>query len=420
MCIVLLLLRPCMFKFIISSTFPDFRKFIAARFCFIMALQMVHVGIGWYLYDLTGNPLALGWVGLSEVIPAISLALYAGHKVDISDKRTLLRNGMSLYGLSAAGLCILTYSFFSAELGAKWVELLIYFFIFCTGIFRAFTGPTFQAIVAQLVSRDKLPQAITISTTTWQVASVLGPVISGLIISLAGITWMFGLSLILILLAVMQVSGIPKLPVQHVDPAQRTWDSVRNGLRFVWRTREVFTAMSVDMFAVLFGGATALLPVFAKDILHVDATGMGLLKAAQGIGTILMLMHLSRHPLQRAQGKTMLYCVGLFGCCILVFAVSRNFWLSFLALLLSGVFDAVSMLVRSTILQLYVPDDMRGRVGSVNSMFINSSNELGQFESGIVARIMGTVPSVLFGGSMTILVVVIAWLKAPVLRKLNY
>jgi MFS family permease len=178
--------------------------------------------------------------------------------------------------------------------------------------------------------------------------------------------------------------------------------------------------MSVDMFAVLFGGATAMLPVFAKDILHVDATGMGLLKAAQGVGTILMLFYLTKKPLKNAQGKTMLYCVAMFGLCILVFAVSKNFWLSFAALLFSGVFDAVSMLVRSTIMQLYVPDDMRGRVGSVNSMFINSSNELGQFESGMAAKLLGTVPSVLFGGTMTIIVVLIAWVKAPTLRKLEY
>ncbi|MCU0387833.1 MAG: MFS transporter [Chitinophagaceae bacterium] len=391
-----------------------------ARFCFIMALQMVNIGIGWYLYELTGNPLALGWVGLSEVIPAISLALYAGHRVDISDKRTLLRNGMVFYWIAVAGLGLVTFSGDQFWLSSKTVELLIYFFIFCTGVFRAFTGPTFQAIVAQLVSRDKLPQAITLSTTAWQTASVAGPVLSGFIISKLGISWMFGLALTLVLFAIFRVNGISRLPVAHVNPGQRTWESVKNGLSFVWKTREVFGAMCVDMFAVLFGGATAMLPVFAKDILHVDATGMGMLKAAQGSGTILMLFYLTKYPLQHTQGKKMLYCVAMFGVCILVFALSKNFWLSFAALLFSGVFDAVSMLVRSTIMQLYVPDDMRGRVGSVNSMFINSSNELGQFESGIAARLLGTVPSVIFGGTMTLIVVLIAWLKAPSLRKLQY
>ncbi len=381
---------------------------------------MVNVGLGWFLYDLTGNPLALGWVGLSEVIPAISLALYAGHRVDRSDKRSFLRKGMTFYLFSVAGLAMVTFYGFREMASVKTIELLIYFFVFCTGVFRAFTGPTFQAIVAQLVTRETLPKAVTLSTTAWQMASVMGPVLSGILIAKLGISWMFGLSLSMVVFAIFMVNKIPKLPIQHVNLEQRTWESVKTGLRFVWGTREVLGAMSVDMFAVLFGGATAMLPVFAKDILHVDATGMGLLKAAQGMGTILMLLWLGRYPLKSSQGKTMLYCVGLFGLCILVFAISKNFWLSFAALFFGGIFDSVSMLVRSTIMQLYVPDEMRGRVSSVNSMFINSSNELGQFESGMAARLLGTVPSVLFGGTMTILVVVIAWFKAPTLRKLRY
>lgn len=404
----------------VFKSFPVFKYFITARFCFIMALQMVNVGLGWFLYDLTGNPLALGWVGLSEVIPAISLALYAGHRVDRSDKRSFLRKGMTFYLFSVAGLAMVTFYGFREMASVKTIELLIYFFVFCTGVFRAFTGPTFQAIVAQLVTRETLPKAVTLSTTAWQMASVMGPVLSGILIAKLGISWMFGLSLSMVVFAIFMVNKIPKLPIQHVNLEQRTWESVKTGLRFVWGTREVLGAMSVDMFAVLFGGATAMLPVFAKDILHVDATGMGLLKAAQGMGTILMLLWLGRYPLKSSQGKTMLYCVGLFGLCILVFAISKNFWLSFAALFFGGIFDSVSMLVRSTIMQLYVPDEMRGRVSSVNSMFINSSNELGQFESGMAARLLGTVPSVLFGGTMTILVVVIAWFKAPTLRKLRY
>lgn len=381
---------------------------------------MVNIAVGWYLYELTGNPLALGWVGLSEVIPAISLALYAGHRVDLSDKRTLLRNGMIMYLLSVAGLAFVTTILFKSWVGIKAVELSIYFFIFCTGIFRAFTGPTFQAIVAQLVERVDLPKAITVSTTSWQMASVTGPVLAGLIIAKLGLSYMFGMAIVLVIMAISLIHQLPKLLVQHTAVGQKTWASVKEGLRFVWRTREVLGAMSVDMFAVLFGGATAMLPVYAKDILHVDATGIGLLKAAQGIGTILMLLILNKYPLKTQQGKTMLYAVAMFGLCILIFAVSRNLWLSFAALFFSGLFDAISMLVRSTILQLYVPDGMRGRVSSVNSMFINSSNELGQFESGIAARLLGTVPSVVFGGSMTLIVVFIAWFKAPTLRKLTY
>lgn len=404
----------------IFSRYPRFRFFIGARFGFIMALQMVNIAVGWYLYELTGNPLALGWVGLSEVIPAISLALYAGHRVDLSNKKKLLRNGMSMYLLAVSGLAIVTSIMFKTWAGPKAVELSIYFFIFCTGVFRAFTGPTFQAIVAQLVERIDLPKAITVSTTAWQAASVIGPVVAGIIIAKFGLSYMFGFAVFLVITAILLIHQLPDLPVQHGSVGQRTWESVKEGLRFVWRTREVLGAMSVDMFAVLFGGATAMLPVFAKDILHVDATGIGLLKAAQGVGTILMLLLLNKYPLTKNQGKIMLRSVAMFGMCILVFAISKSFWLSFAALFFSGIFDAISMLVRSTILQLYVPDGMRGRVSSVNSMFINSSNELGQFESGMAARLMGTVPSVIFGGSMTLVVVAIAWWKAPSLRKLTY
>ena len=400
--------------------YPAFRFFIVARLLFIMALQMINVGVGWFLYELTGNPLALGWVGLSEVIPAISLALYAGHKVDISDKRTLLRNGMCLYLVSVTGLALATLPAMLPVAGIKGIELGIYFLIFCTGVFRAFTGPTFQSITAQLVEREHLPKAITMSTTSWQIASVVGPVLSGVLIAKWNITGMFGLAILLVLIAVLLINAIPRLAVQHTAMGQRTWESVKKGISYVVRTKEVLGALSVDMFAVLFGGATAMLPVFSKDILHVDATGMGILKAAQGVGTILMLLWLTRYPLKGQQGRSMLYCVAMFGLCMLVFAISKSFWLSFAALFFSGIFDAVSMLVRSTILQLYVPDDMRGRVSSVNSMFINSSNELGQFESGMAARLLGTVPSVVFGGCMTLMVVAIAWWKAPSLRKLEF
>lgn len=399
---------------------PQLRLFLSTRFLFILALQMVNMSVGWYLYEITGNALSLGWVGLSEVVPAIGLALYAGHVIDKSDKRTMLLRGICCYLLAVIGLGQITASYFLPKVGLQTTELLIYLFIFFTGIFRAFTGPTFHAIIAQLVPKTDLPKAITYSTTAWQLAAVTGPVLAGSLIAFTNISVMFTVSIILVSIAAILISRLPKLPVQHLAVTQRTWESVKEGIRFVLHSKQVFGALSVDMFAVLFGGATAMLPVFAKDILHVDANGMGLLKSAQGIGTIAMLFWLTKYPLKNHQGQRMLQCVALFGLCIIVFAISQNFWLSFFALLFSGVFDALSMVVRSTILQMYVPDDMRGRVSAVNSMFVNSSNELGQFESGIAAKWMGTVPSVIFGGCMTLLVVSIAWVKAPTLRKLTY
>ena len=298
--------------------------------------------------------------------------------------------------------------------------MCIYLLIFFTGVFRAFTGPTFHSIIAQLVDKNDLPKAVTLSSTAWQLAAVLGPVIAGFIIAQANISVMFILAILLLCVASFLTSRLPHFPVQPSNLQQRTWESVKDGLRYVWHTKEVLSALSIDMFAVLFGGAVAMLPVFAKDILHVDATGMGFLKSAQGIGTVLVLFIMARKPLRSQQGRLLHYCVAGFGLCMIAFALSTHFWISFFVLLLSGVFDGISVVIRSTVLQLFVPDGMRGRVSSVNSMFINSSNELGQFESGVMAKLMGTVPSVIFGGCMTLVVVTISWIKAPKLRKLEY
>lgn len=397
----------------------DFQKFLLSRFSFVMATQMISLYLAWYMYELTGNKLSLGLLGLSEIIPAIALALYAGHVIDISDKRTLLLKYICYYVIAALGLTFICSGKAREMLGMHGVEYSIYALVFCTGIFRAFTGPTQQSIVAQLVTREQLPKAITMGSASWQTAAVVGPILAGFLISAVGVFSAFFFAIFFMLMATIMVMLIPKLPVANVKN-QRTWGSVKEGIAYVWKTKTLLSALSVDMFAVFFGGAVAMLPVYAKDILHIDATGMGVLRAAQGIGTVLILFVLTRWPLKNKQGKIMLYNVALFGVMVLIFAVSKNFWLSFAALFLSGVFDAISMVVRSTILQLFVPDEMRGRVTSVNSIFINSSNELGQFESGVAANLMGTVPSVFFGGIMTIVVVIVAWIKAPGLRDMEY
>ncbi len=398
----------------------NFRLYMIARFSFIFALQMVSTAIAWYIYELTHNKLSLGILGLSEVIPAISLALYAGHVIDISDKRTLLFRNMFLYLAAVVTMGFIVTPQAKQQLGTTAIEWIIYSLIFMTGIFRAFTGPAFQSIVAQLVSREILPKAITFGSASWQMAAVAGPVLGGLFIRYIGVPLTFFISVFFLSISIVVIGLIPKLPVAHTNLQQRTWESVKEGLRFVWKTKTILSAQSVDMMAVFFGGATAMLPVFAKDILHVDAFAMGILKAAQGIGTVFILFWMTRHPFKKDQGKLMLICVALFGLMMIIFGLSTSFWLSLAVLLLSGVFDGISVIIRSTIFQLFVPDDMRGRVSSVNSMFINSSNELGQFESGVAARAMGTVPSVIFGGCMTILVVGVAWIKAPMLRKMKY
>ncbi|MEO7308919.1 MAG: MFS transporter [Chitinophagaceae bacterium] len=398
----------------------SFRHFLVARFTFIMALQMVSFAIALYMYALTGSKLSLGLLGLSEVIPAITFALYAGHVIDRSDKRTLLLRNMLLYFMAVIGLGFIASNYAKQNFSTGILEYSIYSLIFLTGIFRAFTGPAMGSIVAQLVPKEQLATAISWSSASWQTASVVGPIASGILIDSVGTFTTFSIAVGLLLIAIATIYLVPKQPVVHANKEQKTWESVKEGIRYVWETKTLLSALSLDMFAVFFGGATALLPVFGKDILHLDATGISILKASQGIGSILILLWLTRRPLKNAQGKTLLYCVAAFGIMMIVFAISKSFWLSLGALFLAGVFDGISMLVRGTVLQMFVPDDMRGRVSSVSSMFINSSNELGAFESGVAAQALGTVPSVIFGGCMTIVVVAITWNKAPSLRKMEY
>ena len=381
---------------------------------------MVNFAVAIYIYELTGSKLSLGLLGLSEVIPAISFALYAGHVIDRNDKRSLLLRNMFLFFVAVIGLGFMVSDYARQNLSTSFLEYGIYSLIFLTGIFRAFTGPTMQSIVAQLVPKEQLAKAISWSSASWQTAAVAGPIASGILIDTMGSFTTFSIAVAFLIIAFTTVFIIPKLPVVHTNQQQKTWESVKEGLRYVWQTKTLLSALSLDMFAVFFGGATALLPVFGKDILHLDATGISILKAAQGVGAILVLFWLTRHPLKNAQGKTLLYCVAAFGVMMIVFAISQSFWLSLGALFLAGIFDGISMLVRGTILQMFVPDHMRGRVSSVSSMFINSSNELGAFESGIAAQAMGTVPSVIFGGCMTLVVVYATWVKAPSLRKMEY
>ncbi len=296
------------------------------------------------------------------------------------------------------------------------IEWSIYGLVFFTGAVRAFTGAAFNAFLAQLIPQESLVKAVSVNSMVWLVAAVAGPAIAGVLMGYTNITIAF--------IPVCGLVGLSFFLFQKIKPkpvswqgSSKTWEGVKEGLRFVFHNKALLGAMSLDMFAVLFGGAVALLPVFATDILHVGPIGLGWLVAATYLGNFLAIAWLTSHPLKMKQGQTLLYVVAGFGACILVFAISQNFWLSFAALLVSGLFDGVSVIIRGTVVQLFVPDEMRGRVSSVNSIFINSSNELGQFESGVAATALGTVPSVIFGGCMTLLVVVVTWVKVPGLRK---
>ncbi|MDB5232096.1 MAG: transporter [Chitinophagaceae bacterium] len=403
-----------------SVRIKEFRRLLSGRFLFIMGLRMTTTIVGWWIYQLTNDPFAIGLIGLSEVIPAVSLALYAGHVIDISEKRKLLLRGVVLYIIVAICLFSLSTKYTSSHFSNHAISICIYAVIFCTGIIRSFIGPVFHTLLASIVPRNILANATTWNQGTWLTASVSGHATAGLCIGFIGISGALGIVVSLMIFSFIIMFGLNKRPPLAFASKKKTWESVKEGIAFVLKTKEVLGALSLDLFAVLFGGAVAMVPVFARDILKIGPQGFGFLNAASDIGSICIVILLTIFPLMRNQGKKLFFAIFGFGSCIILFALSKLFWLSFSALLLAGMLDGISVVIRGTILQLKTPDNMRGRVMSVNSMFINSSNELGQFESGAAAKLLGVVPSVVFGGCMTIMVVIVTWFKAPSLRKMEY
>ncbi len=398
----------------------EFRLFIIARFFYIMALRMVTTVVAYKLFQITRSSFSIGILGLSEFIPVFALALYAGYRIDRSDKRTLLLKGIFSYALCIVGLIVVTTPVFEMNRHKSFLEVSFYIIIFFTGIIRSFAGPTSNAIIAQLVPRNILPFAANISSTTWLSASILGHASAGFFIAWFGVNATFYIILAYILIAVFFIVKIKKKPVMHTNATLKAWGSVKEGLRYVFNHKVMLGAISLDLFAVLFGGAVALIPEFADRILQVGPKGFGFLNAAIDIGAATVLLFNTFYPLRQKQGTILLFAVTGFGLCIIIFGLSTIYWMSFFALLIAGMLDGISVVIRGTILQLTTPDEMRGRVSSVNSMFINSSNELGQFESGFTARLFGAPMAVIFGGFMTIIVVIITWIKAPGLRKFEY
>lgn len=398
----------------------EYRLFIANRFFYTMALRMTTTVVAYKLFQLTKSSFSIGLLGLSEFVPVFSLALYAGHVIDRSDKRTLLLKTVLTYSLCAVVLWLITMPSIEKRLSTTVLEGLFYITIFFTGITRSFVGPANSAIIAQLVPRNILQYAANINSTTYLSASILGHASAGFLIAGVGVHGAFYFILAYVFVSAFFVSRIEKKPILHQKANIKTWESVKAGLQYVFNHKILLGAISLDLFAVLFGGAVALIPEFADRILAVGPVGFGWLNAAIDIGSMLMIVTITLFPLRQHQGRILLFAVAGFGTCIIAFGLSDVFWMSFAALVIAGTLDGISVVVRGTIFQLTTPDEMRGRVSSVNSMFINSSNELGQFESGFTARLMGTVPAVLFGGAMTLLVVVLSWWRAPALRKFEY
>ena len=397
----------------------EFRNFILGRFVFIMGLRMMGTLVSWWMYELTGDAFYIGMIGLAEAIPAIGLALYAGYVIDKSEKRRLLLITIFLYIICAFILLGTSTQWFSQQFGTKIIILFIYSIIFLTGAIRSFSGPSFGAMIASLVPKQLLITASQLSSTSWLIASIIGHAMAGFLIAWLHVTGTFIVITSLIITGFLLLSKLKAKP-PGITAERKTLEAVTEGLKYVVKTKEVLGAITLDLFAVLFGGAVAMVPVYAKDILHVGPIGFGWLNAATDIGSITMVIALTLYPLKKKQGIKLLLAVTGFGICIIIFGLSKLYWLSFVALVVGGIFDGVSVVVRGNIMQLKTPDELRGRVMSVNSMFINSSNEIGQFESGAAAKLMGVIPSVVFGGCMTIFVVIATWIKAPSLKKLEY
>ena len=399
--------------------YKDFRIYLAQRFFFTFAYQMQTAALGYYIYALTHSKLAIAWIGLSEAIPAVGLALYGGYIADKYEKRKMLLLIFSGVFISSFIMFMTTLKSMGGYIHTGWILPVLYSMIFCNGIARAFFGPAIFTVYANSIPREVYPNASTWSSTSWQIASILGPLAGGFIYAFGGgITGNFVIILIFLLVTLILVLTLRKYPAVFV-PKESIWKSLSEGINFVFKTKMMVAAMSLDLFSVFFGGSVALLPVFAQDILHVGAEGFGVMKMASSLGAALTMVIMVRYSPLNKPWRNLLIAVTGFGLCIIGFGLSRSFLLTILFLFGQGAFDSISVIIRGTLVQLLTPDHMRGRVSAVNSMFIGSSNEIGDFESGVMANLVGTVPAVLVGGSITLLIVSITYFKTKSLLPLK-
>jgi MFS family permease len=394
----------------------NFRWFVASLMAMTIATQIQAVVVAWQIYDLTHDPLSLGLIGLAEAVPFVGVALFAGH---VADRVSRVR--ISLVALAALFVCSVALLGFTLTPGVITPGRIwpIYLVIFLSGIARSFLQPARSALGAELVPRELYPNAVTWRSSTWQFATVVGPAAGGLVYGFGSASAAYALDA-----AIMAISVLALGAMRHSRPAttptgESFVESLTTGIRFVRRQPIILGALSLDLFSVLFGGAVALLPVFAAEILHVGPQGLGILRAAPAIGAVTMSVLLAHLPPLRQAGRTLLYSVALFGLCMIGFGLSRNFLLSIVLLAASGMADTVSVVIRSTLLQILTPSQLLGRVSAVNAIFIGSSNEIGAFESGTAARLIGTVPAVVLGGMATLGVVAVTAVKVPSLRRLR-
>lgn len=395
----------------------NFRFYLSYRILMTMATLMQSVIVGWQIYNLTHNVLWLGFIGLVEVVPQVSISLFAGHYIDLYNRRKIVNYTTIL--LILGSLILLIYSGNVGYYSEKYGTVPIFITIFFTGFARGILNPANVALMGQLIPRNLYANASIWNSASWQVAAVMGPAIGGLVYGYWGIIPAYSLVLGFYALSFFMIMFVKSGRHEVVESSEGVFTRIQSGISFVFKTPELLGAFTLDMFAVLFGGAVAMLPVFASDILFAGPQGLGLLRACPAIGATIMAFVLMFYPPVKETGKVLFISVLGFGVSMIGFALSRSFILSGILLILSGAFDNISVVIRGTILQLFTPDEMRGRVASVNSIFIGSSNELGAFESGVAAKLMGLVPSVVFGGFMTLAVVFTTIRLNKPLRKLS-
>ncbi len=397
----------------------SFRWFVASILTMAMGAQIQGLVVAWQMYAITRDPLALGMVGLAEAVPFIAFALYAGHLADVLDRRRVALFALLVLCACSVALAVASTFFIARGHSGPGIRWAIYGVIVICGGARSFLLPARNALGADLVPRPLYPSAVAWRTGIWQVAAVSGPALGGIFYAWLGATASYAIAAALMATSVVTVVNIRVAPRPAVVRSETLVESVRAGLAFLW-TRPIFMgAITLDLLAVLFGGAVAILPIFAQEILHVGPQGLGALRAAPAVGAVLMSGILALRPPPGRVGRTFLTAVGLFGVFTIAFGLSRWFWLSLAMLAASGAADMLSVYFRGTLMQVLAPSGMLGRISAVNQIFIGSSNEIGAFESGAAARLLGAVPSVVAGGLVTIVVTAITAWRAPALARLD-
>ncbi len=392
--------------------YPEFRRLVSATFLITVAILIQEVLLGYEVYLLTRDPLALGFVGLAEAVPFIALALFGGHLADRRERLTLMRWSLATIMLGSIVLAVLMQPGLRAQLSTTVQLVGIYGTVFLLGLARGIYSPAASSLKAFLVPRELYPNSSAWISSFWQAGAVAGPMLAGFAYAAFGLEGALELVVAIFVVGLWLIFGIAKRPVTPPPESEDLWTSLREGLAYVWRTKAILHSITLDMVSVFFGGVLAILPIYAEDILHVGPQGLGVLRAAPSVGALLVMFLCAYYPPTERAWRNLLWSVTGFGVATLVFAISPHFMLSVVMLFFTGATDSISVIIRQTLLQALPPDHLRGRVVAVNSIFVTTSNELGAFESGVAAKLLGVVPSVIFGGAMTLVTVGIVWRRS--------